>query len=393
MVPINDPSSPLAPGNRLDTCRKCHPYAVENFCDFDAHADHTDWEANPTLHLVYVGMEVLLYSVFSFFGLHAALWFVRSLVHTRKHGRPPRLKARQRAFVRFEPFHRTIHAIVIVSFLGLALTGLPLKYSDQPWARGLAFAMGGFDSTSVWHRICALTTFFYFAAHLSWLANRVFLQRRERVPWKTILVGPDSPVPNLRDAQDLLRMGRWFTALGPKPVFERWTYWEKFDYWAVFWGVAIIGSTGLALWFPNLFSRFLPGEALNIAKVIHSEEALLATGFIFAIHFFNTHLRPEKFPVDLSMLTGLVTDEELREERPEHLERMRQQCLEQTPPAGPGDEHPERVEEVDEEQRLFQVRDTSPSHGVLWAVIWAGFVALGIGLCLLAGMILAGLGG
>ena len=85
------------------------------------------------------------------------------------------------------------------------------------------------------------------------------------------------------------------------------------------------GVSGLILWLPNLFSQFLPGEALNVAKIIHSEEALLATSFIFAIHFFGTHFRPEKFPMDMSILSGLVSDQELREERPEFLERLRKE--------------------------------------------------------------------
>ena len=78
----------------------------------------------------------------------------------------------------------------------------------------------------------------------------------------------------------------------------------------------IIGITGLILWFPNLFCTVLPGEALNFAILIHTRQALLATGFVFAIHFFSTHLRPEKFPMDMSILTGLISENELRHEHP-----------------------------------------------------------------------------
>jgi hypothetical protein len=55
---------------------------------------------------------------------------------------------------------------------------------------------------------------------------------------------------------------------------------------------------------------------------VHGEEALLAVGFIFTIHFFNSHLRPEKFPMDTVIFTGRVTDEELREERPDEFDRL-----------------------------------------------------------------------
>jgi cytochrome b subunit of formate dehydrogenase len=115
---------------------------------------------------------------------------------------------------------------------------------------------------------------------------------------------------------------RWFVGLGPQPRFDHFTYWEKFDYWAVFWGMGIIGGSGLVLWFPELFAYILPGWMFNIATVVHGEEALLAVGFIFTIHFFNGHLRPEKFPMDSVIFTGRVTLKEMEEERPDELERL-----------------------------------------------------------------------
>jgi cytochrome b subunit of formate dehydrogenase len=109
--------------------------------------------------------------------------------------------------------------------------------------------------------------------------------------------------------------------MGPKPTFERWAYWDKFDFWGAIADVVIIGITGLILWFPNFFCLFLPGISLNIAKIIHSTQALLATGFVFAVHFFNTHLRADKFPADMSVMTGLYGEEEFKTERPEYMER------------------------------------------------------------------------
>ncbi len=104
---------------------------------------------------------------------------------------------------------------------------------------------------------------------------------------------------------------------GPRPDYGRWTYWEKFDYFAVFWGVAVIGFSGLILWFPEFFTSIgLPGWFINIATIIHSDEALLAVGFIFTVHFFNTHFRPDKFPIDTTIFTGSMSIEELKEDRP-----------------------------------------------------------------------------
>jgi hypothetical protein len=129
-------------------------------------------------------------------------------------------------------------------------------------------------------------------------------------------------VPNLKDGRDIVAHFKWFLGKGERPRFDRYTYWEKFDYWAVFWGMFIIGGSGVLLWFPFFFSKFLPGWVFNIATLVHGEEALLAVGFIFTIHFFNGHIRPEKVPMDPVIFTGRVTDHELREERGEEYDRL-----------------------------------------------------------------------
>jgi hypothetical protein len=84
----------------------------------------------------------------------------------------------------------------------------------------------------------------------------------------------------------------------------------------------VIGSTGLMLWFPELFCLFLPGWLINVATIIHSDEALLATGFIFTVHFFNTHLRPEKFPMDIVVFSGRMTLEEFKHDKPLEYEAL-----------------------------------------------------------------------
>ncbi|HTL59292.1 MAG TPA: hypothetical protein VL361_26705, partial [Candidatus Limnocylindrales bacterium] len=139
--------------------------------------------------------------------------------------------------------------------------------------------------------------------------------------WSTVF-GPDSMMPTLQDWRDFVAHNRWFFGKGPKPQFDRWTYWEKFDYFAVFWGVFIIGASGLMMWFPTTFTRFLPGWLINVALIIHSDEALLAAGFIFSIHFFNTHFRIEKFPMDTVIFSGRVSKNELLHERRRWYDRL-----------------------------------------------------------------------
>jgi len=214
---------------------------------------------------------------------------------------------------RFTIFPRFMHFLVIISFLTLAVTGMALKFASERWAEFIADFFGSFEILGALHRLMAIVTFMYFAL------NFVLLYQNWRKSGKTpvqYLLHKDSLIPNLNDAKELVQTFKWFFGLGPQPQYGRWTYWEKFDYMAVFWGVAVIGSTGLALWFPETFTLFIPGYWINIATIIHSDEALLASGFIFTIHFFNTHLRPEKFPMDPVIFTGTMTLDELKHERP-----------------------------------------------------------------------------
>ncbi len=232
---------------------------------------------------------------------------------------PPVAAADGREFVRFTRLHRTLHACMICSFLTLAVTGLSLKFSYTSWAFRLARLLGGFETAGFIHRTAAVVMFATFITHIVSLIRD---KRRNKVTWASIFFGPNTLLPTKRDASEFAGTMKWFVGLGPRPEYGRWTYWEKFDYFAVFWGIVVIGSTGLTLWFPIFFTRFLPGAFINVATIIHSDEALLATGFIFTVHFFNTHLRPEKFPMDTTIFTGHMPVAELQRDKPREYARL-----------------------------------------------------------------------
>ena len=153
--------------------------------------------------------------------------------------------------------------------------------------------------------------------HFKTVMMRGLVHREKGIFW-----GPTSMVANWKDVKDLFGHFRWFVGLGPKPQFDRYAYWEKFDYWAVFWGMVVIGFSGYAMWFAPFFASFLPGWALNAALVVHSEEGLLAILFIFSIHFVNTHLRPDSFPMDMVIFTGVESEEEFEHKRPLEYQRL-----------------------------------------------------------------------
>lgn len=180
-----------------------------------------------------------------------------------------------------------------------------------------AHLVGGLAAILFLHKFCAVVLTGAFLTHLGDILHRSVLNKERGIFW-----GPSSLVPQPKDFKDFYAHVKWFLWLGPKPKFDHFAYWEKFDYWAVFWGMVVIGLSGYVMWFAPIFALHIPGFLLNVALVIHGEEALLAVWFIFTIHFFNTHLRPGSFPMDLVIFTGQETEEEMKEKRLSEYQRL-----------------------------------------------------------------------
>ena len=318
ILPHENPQSTIAQQNLVNTCGRCHEDANVNFAAQLQHYDPMAHEEHPILDAIHVFMVWLLIGTLSIFGAHTILWLFRAGWERIKHGRDIRKHPKVR-YKRFNVYDRVLHGIVIVSFLLLASTGLPLKYSYTEISYWIANNIVDLRTMALLHRIGAGMTFAYFALHLGALAYKLAARH---LTFKQMFWGPDSLVPQPRDFKEFFQHVGYFLGIAQKPAFGRFAYWEKFDYFAVFWGVAVIGVSGLTLWFPEFFTQFLPGWVINAAAIIHSEEALLATGFIFTIHFFNEHFRPENFPMDEVIFTGTVSRRYMIEERKEWYDRM-----------------------------------------------------------------------
>ncbi|HEX5137992.1 MAG TPA: cytochrome c3 family protein [Planctomycetota bacterium] len=325
IVPPWDPKSTLSRENVVETCGKCHSGSHRRFAGYLTHATHHDRHTYPWLFWSFWAMTALLIGTLSFGLLHTVAWLVR-LWLTRAEWKPHRAAAIAAAkaqgvklYRRFDRYQRTQHLLMLVSFFTLAISGMTLKFSYAGWASVVAAILGGFDSMHMLHRVAAVLLVGVFVSHIVGVSRA---RRQQGRTWKQMIFGPDSLMFNRKDLDDFLSSMKWFFGLGPRPRYGRWTYWEKFDYFAVFWGVAVIGLTGTILWFPEIATYVLPGPAVNVATIIHSDEALLAVAFIFTIHFFNTHFRPDKFPMDPVIFTGRVTVEELKFERPEEYEKL-----------------------------------------------------------------------
>ena len=318
ILPIDDRRSRLSRQNIVATCGKCHTGSHRRFAGYLTHATHHDPDKYPFLFWTFWGMTSLLLGTLTISGLHTIAWLPRSLEY-RKQLKSVENGHGETYVRRFTAFQRNLHLMVIFSFFGLALTGMMLKFSYAVWAQVLSRVFGGFEAAGWIHRFCAVVTFAYFGLHLWDLVRR---KRRSGKGWLWFIMHDEGMLFNRNDLREFADSLKWFLGRGPRPEYGRWTYWEKFDYFAVFWGVAVIGSTGLLLWFPTFFTRFMPGWMINVATTIHSDEALLAVGFIFTIHFFNTHFRPEKFPMDTVIFTGGVPLEEFRRDRPREYQQL-----------------------------------------------------------------------
>ncbi len=315
---VDDPASSVFPANRLQTCQKCHLDATAGFLSFQPHANDHNFARYPHTWLASKFMLLLLGGVFAFFWAHSALWYYRELRdHQQNKNRPHVRTAALNGnggepvvyYRRWSAIWRIAHLCFAICVIMLVLTGMTLLFSDTVWAPIVSHLFGGPRVTGFVHRIFAASFVGIFFWHLIYIFFRIGRS------WKTFRwFGPDSMIPNWADLDDAIAMFKWFIGRAPKPQLDRWTYWEKFDYWAPFWGVAIIGGSGAMLWFKGLTATYLPGWVFNLATIFHGEEAVLAAGFLFTVHFFNNHWRPDKFPLDILMFTGKMPLEEFKRE-------------------------------------------------------------------------------
>ncbi len=218
---------------------------------------------------------------------------------------------------RFTAVQRLFHLLLMVSFLIQGATGLARMYIETEWGRYLAWFFGGYEFSLTIHIWVGIFMLAGFLIH--------FIYLLARIDWRGFpgsLLGPDSVLLQPRDAREAFDHTLWLVGIRDWPRFDRWGYWEKFDYWAVFWGMVIMGTTGLLLAYPVFSSRFIPGWGLNIAFWIHRIEAILAMGHVFIIHFFIAHLRRHAFPMDTAMFEGSVDAAATRHEKAEWIARL-----------------------------------------------------------------------
>ena len=225
---------------------------------------------------------------------------------------------------RFSLAQRIEHFVLLLSFNILALTGLPQKYAAADWARRLIAMFGGIETTRLIHRTLAVILMAQGLYHLvAVVAGRKRPVRRHDMHF------------SLADVRDLLGDAVFLAGRRrERPRFGRFDYRQKFEYWAVVWGTALMVATGLIMWFPIIVTRWLPGVVIPASRVVHGGEALLALFAVITWHFYNAHFRPNIFPMDPAMFTGQIPVERLRHEHAGEFEDLKARGL-APPPSHP----------------------------------------------------------
>lgn len=214
----------------------------------------------------------------------------------------------EKVYPRFRLAARIEHAILIVSFSLLALTGLPQMYAEVPFARSLIEGMGGIEFIRIVHRWMAFILVFGSVYHLFTSAYRFFV-KGERM----------AMVPEKKDGQDLVHWLRHNVGLTDEPPkMAKFNFGEKFEYWALVWGTGVMIVTGFMLWNPIATTNILPGQVIPAAQAAHGGEALLAVLAIIIWHMYNVHVKH----FNPSMFTGNMPRHQMEEEHALEMERL-----------------------------------------------------------------------
>lgn len=241
----------------------------------------------------------------------------KKLLDTRRKKKLEEESKKEEWFQRFSPIFRAQHIVLFSTVILLIVTGLPLKFPESWWAEFLFGELGAFTFAKIVHRIAAAGLIAAAVFHAFYI---VFF-REGRKMFVDVLPRPG-------DIIDVLANLKYFLGFSRTPArFGRFSYIEKFDYWAVYWGTVIMVASGAALWFQEEFMRFLPKFIIDIFKEVHSDEALLATLALVIWHFYNVHLKPDRFPGTLLWWHGKISKEEMIHEHPLEYEEIIKQRL------------------------------------------------------------------
>jgi cytochrome b subunit of formate dehydrogenase len=214
----------------------------------------------------------------------------------------------EKRYQRFNLAQRIEHFVLLLSFTLLGLTGLPQKYVTSGVSEWIIAALGGIEAVRIIHRVSASIFVLLAVYHFIVVGYKLFVQRKEA-----------TMLPGLQDLKDaFLTFGYNLGLVKKAPKLPRYNFTEKMEYWAMLWGLILMGLTGFMLWNPINTARLLPGVIIPAAKAAHGGEAVLAVLAIIIWHFYNVHVKHWNW----SMIKGHMTREQMHEEHAKELEQI-----------------------------------------------------------------------
>jgi len=315
--PSTDSTSTIHKSNIVKTCGKCHPGANERFAIGAVHVT-LEKEEEPVLYWIATIYLVLIFTTVGGMFLHNLIDFFRKakrkkmiqrgLIRVEHHGR--------RLYLRMTVNERLQHVCLLVSFFTLVITGFMLRFPDAWWVKHIHDIFpDSFIYRSLLHRIAAVVMVAASIYHIFYLAAT----ERGRQLFKDLL----PTYQDLKDAIGVMKYNLGFS--NAKPKLDRFSYIEKAEYWALVWGTIVMTITGFIMWFENYFIGIFTKLGWDIARTIHYYEAWLAFLAILVWHIYFVIFNPDMYPMNLAWIKGTLSEEEMADEHPAELERIKLQ--------------------------------------------------------------------
>jgi cytochrome b subunit of formate dehydrogenase/ribosomal protein S14 len=296
ILPSSDPRSTVNTANLDATCGQCHKGVTRKFTLTRVHlldgaaAGDIDSLSVRWVRRIYV---VLILLVIGAMLLHNAIVWRGKAVARRRMQNP--------MMERMTLNQRWQHLILLTSFIVLVLTGFALKFPES-W---FAHLMGMSERwRSLTHRTAGVVLIGAGIYHIVYLAARREGRRLIR-----------ALTPRPKDAFDVWATMRYYLGWSQeKPKFGRFNYAEKAEYWALVWGTALMGLTGVMMWAKVWVGDVLARWWVDVATAIHYCEAILATLAIVVWHFYQVIFDPDVYPMNWAWWDGKMSEAHYRHE-------------------------------------------------------------------------------